>query len=110
MRLLTRDVPRGREALRTLLAGPLQFTPIVEPRRRGYRFTGTVALGRVIEGVITDESAGSGGVPNGSGTIFRNRLGCAVGGVESVLTATEDYRRIRERSRNTNGSTPSLKS
>lgn len=30
--------------LRALLIGPLRFTPVVDSTRRGYAFTGTVAL------------------------------------------------------------------
>ena len=63
--LLTRDVASGREVLRTLLVGPLRFTPVDEPKRRGYRFTGAIALDRLIGGVITEENAGWRGVPDG---------------------------------------------
>jgi hypothetical protein len=38
--LLTRKVSEGRAVLRTLLVGPLRFTPIEEERRRGYAFEG----------------------------------------------------------------------
>ena len=54
--LLTRDVESGREVLRELLAEPLRFTPIEDPDRRGYRFTGAVALDRLIGGVITEKN------------------------------------------------------
>lgn len=37
--LLTRNVEAGRDVLRTLLVEPLQFTPVVTERQRGYRFT-----------------------------------------------------------------------
>jgi hypothetical protein len=63
--LLTRDVAGGREVLRTLLVGPLRFTPVVEPDRRGYRFNGAIALDRVIGGVVTLDNTRSSGVPDG---------------------------------------------
>ena len=50
--LLTRNVESGREVLRALLVEPLRFTPVVDERRRGYRFTGAVALDRLVSGVI----------------------------------------------------------
>ena len=62
--LLTRDTDTGRDVLRVLLAEPLRFAPVIEPHRRGYRFTGAVALDRVVEGVITLRNTDSGGVPN----------------------------------------------
>ena len=64
--LLTRDVASGREVLRTLLVGPLRFTPVDEPKRRGYRFTRAIALEGVIGGVMTEKNAGSSGVPKHS--------------------------------------------
>ncbi len=50
--LLTRNVESGRDVLRTLLAGPLRFTPIDEARRCGYAFDGSIALDRLVSGVI----------------------------------------------------------
>jgi site-specific DNA recombinase len=50
--LLTRNVQEGRAVLRTLLMTPLRFTPVNEPRRRGYAFEGTIALDRVLAGVL----------------------------------------------------------
>ena len=50
--LLTRNVASGREVLRALLIGPLRFTPVLEERRRGYAFTATIALDRLIAGVV----------------------------------------------------------
>ena len=49
--LLTRNVSDGRAVLRTLLVGPLRFTPIDEERRRGYAFEGMIALDRLLSGV-----------------------------------------------------------
>jgi hypothetical protein len=50
--LLGRNVAEGRSALRALLVGPLRLTPISEERRRGYAFEGTIALDRLLSGVI----------------------------------------------------------
>jgi hypothetical protein len=50
--LLTRNVDTGREVLRTLLVEPYRFTPVIDERRRGYRFTATLALDRVVSGVV----------------------------------------------------------
>ncbi len=50
--LLTRNVESGRDVLRTLLVGPLRFTPVIDERRRGYRFAGAIALDRLVAGVI----------------------------------------------------------
>jgi hypothetical protein len=50
--LLRRNVAEGRTVLRTLLTGPLRFTPVVEERRRGYAFEGTIALDRLLSGVV----------------------------------------------------------
>ena len=50
--LLTRNVSEGRAVLRTLLVGPLRFTPIDEERRRGYAFEGMIALDRLLSGVV----------------------------------------------------------
>jgi site-specific DNA recombinase len=50
--LLTRSVETGRDVLRTLLIGPLRFTPVIEERRRGYAFRGAIALDRLIDGIV----------------------------------------------------------
>jgi len=50
--LLTRNVATGNAMLRTLLAEPIRFTPVVEERRRGYRFEGRIALDRMITGLV----------------------------------------------------------
>ncbi|MEO8076717.1 MAG: recombinase family protein [Acidobacteriota bacterium] len=50
--LLARNVQEGRAVLRALLIGPLKFTPVNEPRRRGYAFEGQVALDRLLAGVV----------------------------------------------------------
>jgi hypothetical protein len=50
--LLARNLTSGRDVLRLLLAGPIRFTPVNEDRRRGYRFAGSIALDRMIGGVL----------------------------------------------------------
>ena len=50
--LLTRDIEAGRQVLKLLLTAPLRFTPVVDDRRRGYAFTGTIALDRMVAGVV----------------------------------------------------------
>jgi hypothetical protein len=50
--LLLGELPQARDVLRTLLVGPLRFTPVAEDRRRGYRFEGAVALDRLVSGVV----------------------------------------------------------
>ena len=50
--LLTRNVESGRDVLRALLVGPLNFTPVIDARRRGYAFEGAIALDRLVSGVI----------------------------------------------------------
>jgi hypothetical protein len=45
-------VEGGRRVLRSLLAEPFRFTPVVDRKKRGYRFTATIALDRVVSGVI----------------------------------------------------------
>jgi hypothetical protein len=50
--LLRRIVTEGRAVLRTLLIGPLKFTPISDGRRRGYAFQGTIALDRLLVGLV----------------------------------------------------------
>jgi site-specific DNA recombinase len=50
--LLTRNIATGNAMLRLLLAGPIRFTPLVEERRRAYRFEGRIALDRMIAGLV----------------------------------------------------------
>jgi hypothetical protein len=50
--LLTRNIESGREVLKALLEGPLRFTPVVDERRRAYRFTGTITLAKLLSGVV----------------------------------------------------------
>ena len=42
--LLTRNVESGREVLKALLVEPLRFEPVIDGRRRAYRFRGAIAL------------------------------------------------------------------
>jgi DNA invertase Pin-like site-specific DNA recombinase len=56
--LLTRDRESGRAVLRILVAEPFRFTPIVDERRRGYQFTGTLALDRLVAGIVDLPSVG----------------------------------------------------
>ena len=51
-RLRRSDLEEARNVLRTLLVGPLRFTPVVEERRRGYRFEGAIALDRLGSGIV----------------------------------------------------------
>ncbi|WP_110172329.1 zinc ribbon domain-containing protein [Luteitalea pratensis] len=51
-RLLRSDLDEARNLLRTLLVGPLRFTPVVDERRRGYRFEGAIALDRLVSGIV----------------------------------------------------------
>jgi hypothetical protein len=50
--LLTRNVQTGREVLRLLLVEPLRFTPVVDEHRRGFSFRGSIALDRLVSGVV----------------------------------------------------------
>jgi hypothetical protein len=56
--LLTRNIATGNAMLRTLLAEPIHFTPLVEERRRAYRFEGRIALDRMIVGLVPSEDFG----------------------------------------------------
>jgi hypothetical protein len=47
-----RNATEGRAVPRTLLIGPLRFTPIVEESRRGYAFEGLIALDRLVPGSV----------------------------------------------------------
>jgi Recombinase zinc beta ribbon domain/Recombinase len=50
--LLRRNVTEGRAVLSALLVGPLRFMPVKDERRRGYAFEGTIALDRLLSGVV----------------------------------------------------------
>jgi site-specific DNA recombinase len=47
--LLHGHTPEARQVLRALLETPLQMTPVVEPRRYGYRFAGSIGIGEILE-------------------------------------------------------------
>ena len=48
--LLHDDVGDTRRVLRELLDGPLQFNPMVEGARRGYRFESALMIGGILAG------------------------------------------------------------
>jgi site-specific DNA recombinase len=50
--LLQRNIQEARAVLRALLIGPLRFTPVNDERRRGYAFEGSIALDRLLAGVV----------------------------------------------------------
>ena len=60
----------ARKALRALLVGPLRFTPINEERRRGYAFSGTIALDKMFAGVL--ELPTKMASPTGTGHFLRS--------------------------------------
>jgi site-specific DNA recombinase len=66
--LLTRNAESGRAVLKELLVGPLRFTPEVDDRRRRYRFTGAIALDRLVAGVIELKTLTGGTSPEGFDT------------------------------------------
>jgi hypothetical protein len=57
--LLTRNITTGNAMLRLLLAEPIRFTPLVEERRRAYRFEGRLALDRMIAGLVPSPEIGA---------------------------------------------------
>ena len=70
--LLTRNVESGREVLKTLLVGPLRFTPLVDQGRHAYRFTGVIALDRLVAGVIELKTLTRVASPEGFEPSFRH--------------------------------------
>ena len=62
--LLTRNVKSGREVLKALLVDALRFSPEVDERGRRYRFTGRIALDRLLAGVVDFPTGGTS--PTGS--------------------------------------------
>ena len=50
--LLAQNVDAAREVLRVLLVDSLRFTPLVDGARRAYAFEGSIALDRLVAGVI----------------------------------------------------------
>jgi DNA invertase Pin-like site-specific DNA recombinase len=51
-RLLGENVIRARQTLRRLLVDKITCTPFIEGRTRGYRFSGTLAVGRLLSGEV----------------------------------------------------------
>ena len=49
--LLARQTSHGRDFLRKVLTGPIEFTPVVQGRRKGYRFKGEASIGKLLSGV-----------------------------------------------------------
>ena len=50
--LLTRQTSHGRDFLRTVLTGPIEFTPRVDGDVKGYEFRGEASLGQLLSGVV----------------------------------------------------------
>ena len=60
--LLGRNIGQETRAfLREYLIGPIRFTPILEPGRRGYRFEGAVSIGGILAGTVMVGSMASPG-------------------------------------------------
>ena len=51
--LLARNSTDARPVLQELLEAPLQITPIVEERQRGFRFEGAVKVGDLLAGTVS---------------------------------------------------------
>jgi len=64
------ETQQSRALLRRLLDGPLAVTPFREPKRRGWRFTGTLVVSRLLTGeaVTLAGSAGSATGTSGAST------------------------------------------
>ena len=50
--LLARQSRHGRQFLRTVLTGPIVFTPRTDGPPKGYRFEGEASLGQLLSGVV----------------------------------------------------------
>ncbi len=50
--LLTRQTHHGRDFLRTVLTGPIAFTPLMDGAEKGYQFDGEASLGQLLSGVV----------------------------------------------------------
>ncbi len=61
---LRAHVPQARQLFRKLLVGPLMFTPIIEARRRGYRFEGEVSIGKLLTGLVDTTFVASPSIPS----------------------------------------------
>jgi hypothetical protein len=62
---LTRNAESGRAVLKELLVRPLRFTADVDDRPRRYRFSGAIALDRLVAGVIELKTLTGGTSPEG---------------------------------------------
>ena len=51
--LLARHPGQVRPLLRELLVGPMQFTPFIDGRTRGYRFAGEAVIDGLLNGVVS---------------------------------------------------------
>ena len=67
--LLTRNAESGREVLKALLMDPLQFSPEADERGRRSRFTGRIALDRLLSGVVEFPTGGTS--PTGFEPVFQ---------------------------------------
>ena len=54
--LLLEDVGDARRVLRELLEGPIQFTPVLDEARRGFRFAGAITIGGMLEGTAVSQA------------------------------------------------------
>lgn len=50
--LLGRHTPQARQMLRKLLEGKIVIEPVIEDERRGYRLSGRLNVGRLLEGEV----------------------------------------------------------
>ena len=50
--LLTRQTRHGRDFLRTVLTGPIAFTPLMDAAAKAYQFDGEASIGQLLSGVI----------------------------------------------------------
>ena len=50
--LLTRQTRHGRDFLRTVLTGPIAFTPLTDGAAKGYQLDGEASIGQLLSGVV----------------------------------------------------------
>ena len=50
--LLTRQTRHGRDFLRTVLTGPIAFTPLIDGAAKGYQLDGEASIGQLLSGVV----------------------------------------------------------
>jgi hypothetical protein len=68
--LLTAHVQAGRDLLREILVGPIQFRPVTRGRWPGYAFSGEVSLSALLAGTVEIHSMTMAS-PNGPVHILR---------------------------------------